>query len=318
MRIVFLGTPEFAVPSLRALLGTPGEVCAVFTQPDRPGGRGRKPLAPAVKSAALAAGLPVFQPEKIRDPESRIPLEPFQPDLIVVVAYGQILPPWLLRLPRLGCVNVHASLLPRYRGAAPVAWAVLNGESVTGITTMLMDEHLDTGPILLQKDVEIGPMMSAGELAATLAEVGARLLTETVKGLCAGTIVSRPQDHGLATYAPRITKEMAEIQWEQEAALIHNRIRGLNPWPLAHTEFRGISVQLIRSRPQPGLQARQAAPGTFLGCTATGMNVSCGEGGMLELLELQPADKRKMSGRDFANGARLKSGDRLVSESDPP
>ncbi len=308
MRVIFLGTPEFAVPSLQALIRSPFELCAVFTQPDRPAGRGQRPQPPPIKSFAAGAGLPVFQPEKIRALENRPLLESFKPDVIVVVAYGQILPVWLLELPRLGCVNVHGSLLPRHRGAAPIAWAVLNGETVTGITTMLMDEHLDTGPMLLKREVEIPGAMTSGQLSETLAKAGAELLIPTLEGLGNGTLKAIPQDDALATLAPRITKEMARINWSGDARAIHNRIRGLNPWPLAYAECLGQRVQILQSSPPDGSQSSDQVPGTFLGMTDRGMKLACGSGSVLEILELQPAGKKRMSGRDFVNGLHIKPG----------
>jgi len=311
MRVIFLGTPEFAVPSLQALLGSAHEVCAVFTQPDRPAGRGQRPQAPPVKSVASGAGLPVYQPEKIRNPENRPLLEFFRPDVIVVVAFGQILPPWLLELPRLGCVNVHASLLPRYRGAAPVTWAILNGERVTGVTTMLMDEHLDTGPMLLKRETGISAEVTAGDLSVQMAQMGAELVIPTIEGLDAGRIQPVVQDDSLATSAPRITKEMAPIDWSRQAAAIHNQVRGLNPWPLAVTSCHGLRLQILRST-SPGASAEQETPGgTFTGVSESGMRIACGAGTIIEILEVQPAGRRRMSGRDFANGARLRPGEKL-------
>jgi methionyl-tRNA formyltransferase len=313
MRVIFLGTPEFAVPSLDALIHSAYEVCAVFTQPDRPAGRGQKHQSPAVKTFALGAGLPVFQPEKIRGLDNRPLLESYQPDFVVVVAFGQILPPWLLQLPRIGCVNVHGSLLPRYRGAAPITWAVLNGDHVTGVTTMLMDEHLDTGPMLLKNEVEIPDFMTSGELAGVLAKVGAELLIPTLDGLTGGSLKPIPQDHALVSLAPRITKEMALVNWSRDARSIHNQIRALNPWPLAYTEFRDQRLQILRSAPCDESESDERHPGTFLGVTERGMKLACGRGDVLVILEVQPAAKKKMTGRDFANGARLKPGERLIS-----
>lgn len=310
MRVLFFGTPEFAIPSLKALLGSSYEVCAVFTQPDRPAGRGQRAQAPAIKTLALGAGIPVFQPEKIRSPENQPLLESYRPDFIAVVAYGQILPAWLLQLPRMGCVNVHGSLLPRYRGAAPVAWAILNGEAITGVTTMLMDEHLDTGPMLLKKEVEITATMTAGELAGRLAAVGSELLIQTLDGLKGATLKPTPQDDSLASFAPRITKEMALISWDREARYLHNQIRGLNPWPLAYSECQGQRLQIIRSSPPSEPRMPGELAGTFLGVTGPGMNLVCGEGSVLEILEVQPAGKKRMSAREYANGARLKRGER--------
>jgi methionyl-tRNA formyltransferase len=312
MRVVFLGTPEFAVPSLEALLREAYEVCAVFTQPDRPAGRGQKPHAPAIKHRALDARIPVFQPEKIRNPENRPVIESLRPDFIVVVAYGQILPAWLLQLPRFGCINVHGSLLPRYRGAAPVAWAVLNGDATTGITTMLMDEHLDTGPMLLKREVEITATMTSGELASRLALVGAELLIPSLEGLQTGALKPTPQDDSRASLAPRITKEMAPILWSRDAWSIHNQIRGLNPWPLALVECHGQKLQILMSGPPDGSRMPEKKAGTFLGTSERGMKIACAEGSVLEILEVQPAGKRRMSAREYANGARLSPGEPMI------
>jgi methionyl-tRNA formyltransferase len=313
MRVIFLGTPEFAVPSLQTLIRRAFDVCAVFTQPDRPAGRGQKPRQSAVKSFAVDAGISVFQPEKIREIENRPLLSSFRADAIVVVAYGQILPVWMLELPPLGCVNIHGSLLPRYRGAAPVVWAILNGDRVSGVTTMLMDEHMDTGPLLLKKEVDIPETMTAGQLADTLAEAGAELLIPTLEGLRQGTLVPIPQNSELATLAPRITKDMAPIRWERDAGSIHNQIRGLSPWPLASAECRGQRLQILRSSPPESGSQGPSVPGTLLAVTGSGMRVACGSGSVLEILELQPAGKKRMSGRDFANGLRLKPGEALFT-----
>jgi methionyl-tRNA formyltransferase len=312
MRVLFLGTPEFAIPSLEALQRI-HQVLAVFTQPDRPAGRGQQPQPPAVKSAAERKGIPVFQPEKIRNPENQAVLESFRPDCIVVAAYGQILPAWLLQIPRLGSVNVHASLLPKYRGAAPIQWALLNGDPITGITTMLMDENLDTGPMLLKRQVEIPPAMNAGQLSARLAEVGAELLIPTLAGLESGELRPISQDDSMASLAPRITKEMARISWEQDAWSIHNRIRALNPAPLTWTDWKGNRIQILRSAPPDASRVQGYAPGTFWGAAGSAMKVVCGEGSVLEVLELQPAGRKKISGREYANGARLKAGEQLRS-----
>jgi methionyl-tRNA formyltransferase len=311
MRVVFLGTPEFAVPSLRALIDGSYQVSAVFTQPDRPSGRGQKPQPPPIKSLALAHRIPIYQPEKMRDGEHRPLIEELHPDFIVVVAYGQILPGWLLNAARIAPVNVHASLLPKYRGAAPVVWALLNGESVTGVTTMLMDEHLDTGPVLLKRELPVSESMTAGELADRLSRLGAELLIPTLDGLRDGVIQPVPQDDAQASWAPRISKEQARISWEGSAREIHNRIRAFHPRPLAFAEHQGQRIQILRSRPVDASELRGRRPGTFLGKTESGMLVQCGADTVLEVLELQPASRRPVSGREFANGARL-SGDMLL------
>jgi methionyl-tRNA formyltransferase len=305
MRVVFLGTPEFAVPSLRALIESSYQVSAVFTQPDRPSGRGQQPHPPPIKLAALASGIPVYQPEKVRSEEHRRLLEKLLPDFIVVVAYGQILPGWLLKAARVAPVNVHASLLPKYRGAAPVVWALLKGEVITGVTTMLMDEHLDTGPILLKRELEIPPAMTAGELADRLSHLGADLLIPTLDGLSSGAIRPVAQDDAQASWAPRIAKEQARISWEAKAIEIHNMIRAFHPRPLAYAEHRGRRVQILRSRTVGAHDSKGHLPGTFLGKTDLGMLVQCGWDTVLEVLELQTESRRPISGREFANGARL-------------
>jgi methionyl-tRNA formyltransferase len=316
MRVVFMGTPEFAVPSLKTLLAGGCDVCAVVTQPDRPAGRGRRVQSSPVKLLAEAGGVPVYQPEKVRDPRHHEFFESCMSDFLVVVAFGQILPAWLLELPKVAAVNVHASLLPRYRGAAPINWAIMNGETTSGVTTMLMEERLDSGPILLQKVLPIPPEMTAGQLAERLAREGADLLMPTLEALRDGTLHGTIQDESRASYAPRITKEMAPVAWKQAAVQVHNLIRALNPWPLAHTEFRGQKLQLFSSRADTGAARSDGKPGCYLGSTREGMRIQCGDGAVLELLEVQLAGKGRVSGRDFANGARLKPGDILFPSAD--
>ena len=235
LRIVFFGTPEFAVPSLRALLAGRDPVIGVVCQPDKPAGRGQQLTVPPVKRAALRAGLAVFQPEKLRAPETLETLASWAPDLIVVAAYGKILPKHVLELPRLGCINVHASLLPKYRGAAPIQWAILRGEERTGITIMCMNERMDAGDILLQQEIDIGPQETYGELQARLAEVGARALMETIARLHAGTLMPQPQREDEMTLAPMIKKEDGRIDWTQPAVHIARMVRAFNPWPSAFT-----------------------------------------------------------------------------------
>jgi len=309
MRVVFLGTPTFAVPAFRTLLDHSYEVCGVFTQPDRPSGRGQKLMPSPIKTLAQESGIPVFQPEKIRKEENRSILEKLRPDFIVVVAYGQILPGWLLQSARLAPVNIHASLLPRYRGAAPIPWAILNGETITGVTTMVMRETLDSGPILLQEEVSIDPAITAGELGITLSVVGANLLIQTLDGLHGQSINPIAQDDSQASWAPRITKEMALISWEKCALDIHNQIRAMNPWPVAYTAFRDMRLHVWRSMPVSQIADSAAIPGTFLGLSQEGIRVQCGEGTVLDLLEVQMPAKNRVSGRQFANGARLRAGE---------
>lgn len=309
MRITFLGTPAFAVPALERLIDDSRfEVQAVFTQPDRPAGRGQRLHPSPVKVLAMEKGIPVFQPAKIRAEENRPVFEGLRPDVIVVAAYGQILPGWLLQSARLGCVNIHASLLPRYRGAAPISWAIINGETSTGVTTMLMAEKLDAGPILLQREMAIPPVMTAGELSESLAAMGADLLIETLVALEKGTLNPVEQDESKVTWAPRISKDEARISWEKSAQQVHDLIRGMNPWPVAYSMFREEKIHIFRSVPE-GKADEPAEPGTLLGLTKTGIRVQCGGGTVIELLELQRPAKARVTGREFASGSRLRPGE---------
>jgi methionyl-tRNA formyltransferase len=312
VRIVFCGTPEFAVPSLRALLEAPDvEVAAVVTQPDRPKGRGREVAAPAVKLAALEAGLHVYQPEKIRSDSAREFFEKLAPDAVVIIAYGRIIPESLLAIPRLGWVNLHASLLPRYRGAAPIQWAIVRGESRTGLTTMLIDAGLDTGPMLLQRELEIGPDETAPELSARMAAAGAPLVVETLRKLAAGEIVPVEQDHTQATFAPMLEKEHGRIDWTRPAAEIYNQIRGMQPWPGAFTVFR---EQLCHVWGRPGAPERPAAvlPGTLLAARGE-LFVAAGDATWLRVDEVQLEGRKRMPARDFLSGARLSPAERFES-----
>src|SRR4051794_5331661 len=247
MRVAFLGTPAFAVPTLERTVAAGHEVAAVLTQPDRPRGRGQQPAAPPVKEAALGLGLPVYQPERVRRPEAVEHLRGLGVDAMVVVGYGQIIPQVVIDLAPLGIINVHASLLPKYRGAGPIQWAIVNGETRTGVTTMRIDAGLDTGDMLLKGETDIGPGENAVELGKRLAVMGAELLVETLDGLAAGTILPEKQDSAQATYAPLLKKEDGRIDWSQPAATIHNRVRGLQPWPGAYTTFRGQTLHVWRS-----------------------------------------------------------------------
>jgi methionyl-tRNA formyltransferase len=313
MRVVFMGTPEFAIPSLRALVQSSYEVSAVITQPDRPAGRGHRSQPPPVKVFAQDCGIRVYQPAKIRAEENRTFIQESRPDFLVVVAYGQILPGWLLQSPTIAPVNVHGSLLPRYRGAAPAAWAIMNGDSVTGVTTMLIEERMDTGPILLKREVPIPPTMTRGELEQALSGIGAELLVPTLDGLASHGLQPVPQDDSQASMAPKITREMARVCWNDNAVKVHNFIRALNPWPLARSEFRGESLHILRALPASAAPPGQAVPGVFLGVTRSGIRVQCGNGTVLELLEVQLAGRKRISGRDFASGARLRPGELLAS-----
>ncbi|MBA2704368.1 MAG: methionyl-tRNA formyltransferase [Blastocatellia bacterium] len=308
MRIVFMGTPESAVPSLQRLLSDGHEVVAVWTQPDKPAGRGDKMHAPAIKTFALERGLKIEQPPKIRTKESKELFASYQADLAVVVAYGRILPAEYLTASRRGCINVHFSLLPRYRGAAPVNWAIVNGEEKTGVTTMFVEEELDSGPILLQRETQIDPTETAPELMRRLAESGAELLGETLRRLDELEPVS--QDESKATFAPLLTKATGVIDWTSTAQEIERRVRGLQPWPNAYTDWN--SQRLIIWKASAHDQAEQsAAPGEVLAAHGDELIVSCGERTALRIFELQLEGKRSLLTRDFLNGTHLKIGDRF-------
>jgi methionyl-tRNA formyltransferase len=305
VRVVFLGTPAFAVPSLDRLAAAGHEVASVLTQPDRPRGRGQQCAAPPVKEAALRLGLPVYQPERIRRPEAQQYLAALTPRAMVVVGYGQIIPQSVIDLAPLGILNVHASLLPKYRGAAPIQWAIVNGEARTGVTIMRIDAGLDTGDILLKAETEIGPEENAVELGRRLSIMGAGLLVGALEGLDAAVIVPQEQDSALATYAPLLKKEDGRIDWRQPAAAIHNRVRGLQPWPGASTTWRGQALHIWRSRP---VAAPAAEPGAL--ASVRPLVVRTGDGG-LELLEVQLEGRKRMPAADFANGHRLVENERL-------
>lgn len=312
MRLVFCGTPRFAVPTLKALLAAGHEIALVVTQPDRPVGRAQELAAPPVKQTAVAAGLSVTQPEKIRNnTEFRAQLEAIAPDAIVVVAYGRIIPPWMLALPRLGCINLHASLLPKYRGAAPIQWAVAMGETVTGNTTMLLEEGLDTGPILLQKQAPIAPEQTAADLFAVLADAGAPLMVETLAGLENGTIKPRPQEHTLATLAPLLDREDGRMDFAaRTAAELKNRWRGFQPWPGAFTTLEGKKLIVHSMDLAEPVNAASAAPGEPR-IENHRMFVACARGTWLELLELQLEGKKRLAAAEFLRGMQLAAGARL-------
>ncbi len=303
MRIVFMGTPEFAVPSLLALLAAGHQLVAVYTQPDKPKNRGMKLTASPVKAAALEHGIPVCQPKTLRDGTVLKELAAFAPDLIVVAAYGKLLPPAVLELPRLGCVNVHASLLPQYRGAAPINWAVLNGERQTGITVMYMAEQLDAGDIISSRSTSIDPNETAEELYHRLSVLGAELLGETLPAIESGTAPRTPQDDALATYAPMLSRELSPVDWSRTAGEIHSQVRGLLPWPTATAELGGKKVKIFATEILD--RTTEKAPGTLLGGDKKGIQVACGGGTVLRLLELQSPGKRRMSAVDFGRGHGL-------------
>lgn len=302
-RIICMGTPEFACPTLQTLLDREEQVIAVFTQPDRPKGRGQRLQAPPVKELALAHGLPVFQPIKVRAPEVIEQIRELRPDLIVVVAFGQILPKALLEIPPQGCVNVHASLLPRYRGAAPLNWCIVNGETETGVTTMLMDVGLDTGPMLLKKATPIDPDEDILSLHDRMSQLGADLLGETLDGLKAGNITPQPQDDSDTCYAPLLKKEHGLIDWHQPAREIHNLVRGLASWPGTVTLLDGQPLKLFRT----AIGSGSGIPGTILSIGKEGIEVACGSGSLL-IKELQAAGSKRMEAASFLAGHPLTIG----------
>ena len=300
MRIVFMGTPEFAVPSLKALVDAGYEICGVFTQPDKPKNRGMKLQASPIKEYSLSAGLPVFQPAKMRDGEALAILSGLKPDLIAVAAYGKILPVDILELPPLGCINVHSSLLPRYRGAAPINWAILNGEDETGVTIQRMAEGVDTGDILAQASTPIDVNENAGRLLARLAPLGAELLVETVRKLEAGSAKAEPQDESLSSYAPMLSKELSPMNWGKTARQLHDQVRGLYPWPSAATVLDGTRCKVLRTSLSG--EKTDRAPGTVLQADKKGLRIACGDGRVLEILELQPDGKKPMAAAAFLMG----------------
>jgi methionyl-tRNA formyltransferase len=324
MKVVFCGTPQFAVPTLKHLLTHPDfEIAAVVTQPDRPSGRGMQVTFSPVKEAALAAGVPVHQPERIRAPESQEFLQQIAPDVIVIIAYGQIIPARLLPIPKFGWINLHASLLPKYRGAAPINWAIVNGETMSGLTTMRIDAGMDTGEMLLQTEMPIGPRDTTPELAARMAEAGAPLMTETLRGISAGTLAARPQNHAEATYAPLLKKEDGRIDWARPASEIYNRMRGFTPWPGAYTTFRDRTCQILaepvsKEQPDPASQQStraaapvQSSPPGTIRLSGDGLFVSCGGATELRVLSVKREGGKKVDALEFAAGARLTEGERF-------
>jgi methionyl-tRNA formyltransferase len=336
LKIIFCGTPAFALPSLRELVAQPDfQIAGVVTQPDRPRGRGKEVASSPVKEAAVAAGIPVYQPQKIRAEESYEYFHNAAPDVVVIIAYGQIIPARLIEIPRLGWINLHGSLLPKYRGAAPIHRAIASGETRTGLTTMRIDAGLDTGPILLKYETEIAPDETTPELYARLAEAGAPLIVETLRGLASGTITPTPQDSSQATLAPPLKKEDGRIDWSLPAQKIYNRIRGFQPWPGAFTQFRGKQCAIWGTPAKPNLsvatgatvrtgpaaagpvpttasQVRQQVPGTISASDAN-VHVTCGDDTALRVEFVQLEGRNKISAREFANGARLQQDERFGS-----
>ena len=307
MDLIFCGTPQFAVPTLEKLVAAGFRIHLVVTQPDRPKGRGLELFASPVKQSALKLDLPITQPDRIKsNDEFCAQLAAIKPDAIIVVGYGRLIPPWMLELPPFGNINLHASLLPKYRGAAPIQWAIARGETITGVTTMRLDAGLDTGDILLQQEIAIGLEDTAETLAPRLASIGADLVVETLRGLQAGSIQPRPQDNSRASLAPILKKEDAQVDFSRPANEISNRIRGFQPWPGAYTQFRGKNLQILKAQPAGG-----ALPPAELRAQGDRLLVGCGNNTSLELLELQLEGKKRTSARDFIHGYRPQVGEKL-------
>ena len=307
LNLIFCGTPQFAVPTLEKLVDADFRVHLVVTQPDRPKGRGLELVASPVKQSALKLNLPITQPDRIKtNDEFRAQLTALQPDAIIVVGYGRIIPQWMLDLPPLGNLNLHASLLPKYRGAAPIQWAIANGETVTGVTTMRIDAGLDTGDILQQQELAIAPNDTAETLAPRLAAIGANLMVETLRGLQAGSIRQHPQDNSKATLAPILKKEDGLVDFSRSASDILNRIRGVQPWPGAYTKFRGKTLQIIHARP-----TIDAVPPTELRADSNRLLVGSAHNTSLELLEVQLEGKKRTSAADFLRGYRPEPHEKL-------
>lgn len=308
MKTIFLGTPQFAVPTLEALAAVGHEVAGVFTQPDRPKGRGQELVFPPVKECALRLGMAVHQPLKVRVPEVVEQIRGLAPDVMVVVGYGQIIPQSIIDIPRLGIINVHASLLPKYRGAAPIQWAIANGETVTGVTTMQIDAGLDTGAMLLKAETPIGTEETALEIGPRLAEMGAKLLIESLRRLERGDLQATPQNNDEASWAPVLNREHGMVDWAQPAAVIANRARGFLPWPGAWTWFRGKRLNLWKVRPAaaetPAIAGRLFTSGRRL-------YAACGAGQAIEILELQQEGRKRLPAEAFLNGTHLHADDQL-------
>ncbi len=298
MNVVYMGTPEFAVPPLQAIINANHTVAGVFTQPDKPKGRGYVLTPPPVKECAINNNIPVFQPKSMKDGEALEILKKLNPDVIVVVAFGKLLPKEILDLPKYGCINVHASLLPKYRGAGPIQWCVLNGEAKTGVTTMLMAEGLDTGDMLLKSITPIEKNETAGQLHDRLSEMGASLIVETLEKLPQGIITPQKQDGSLSNYAPMLTKELCKIDWSKPAQQIHNQVRGLNPWPVATSTVNGKRVKIFSTQ----LCDKKGTAGKVI-CLEP-LTVACGESSVI-ITELQPEGKKRMNSQDYVRGYRV-------------
>jgi len=309
MRLVFMGTPDFAVPTLRKLLESSHQVTSVFTQSDKRSGRGGRMTMSPVKRFSSEWGIPVYQPDKLNSDVWRPVFQSLQADAYLVVAYGRILPPWLLDIPPQGAINLHASLLPKYRGAAPINWAIANGEVVTGITTMKIDTGLDTGGILLQETVAIGPEETASDLRDRLAIIGADLMLKTMDALESGTLAPVPQNNELASYAPILKKSDGLIDWTQSSSKVNDKVRGFNPWPGAYTLLNGTLIHIWKSRPVE-INSSTQATGVLIRDPVLGCVVFC-HPGQLQLLEVQQESRKRITATEFLNGLRLGEGQTL-------
>jgi methionyl-tRNA formyltransferase len=312
-----MGSATFALPSLNAVSEAGHNVAAVFTQPDKPSGRGQSLQAPPVKKRAIDLSLPVHQPQSLKTDETRQLISAIDPALIVVVAYGKILPKWLLEFPKYGCLNLHGSLLPKYRGAAPVHWAVANGETATGVCTMHLDEGLDTGPVYLSESVEIGTDETVPELYGRLAAVGAPLLVKTIEGIVGGTLHAKPQDGSQASLAPPLKKEDGFLNWSLPAQELHNHVRAFNPWPGTVARFRDHSCKILKTAVVAVMDSGRESlqPGSVMASKGR-LAVMCGDGWGLEILTIQPENRKAVSGSDFANGARIQPGEKFIAFND--
>jgi methionyl-tRNA formyltransferase len=308
LNIIFMGTPDFAIPSLTLLLASDNTLAGVITQPDRPRGRGKQLQPPPVKGLAQQHGIPIIQPGKVKDDDCMKWLKAQHPDLIVVVAFGQILPPRILRLPSHGCINLHASLLPNYRGAAPINWTIMNGDTKTGVTTMFMNEWMDTGDILLQRETAIEPDEDAPALRNRLATLGAKLLLETIHRLKRGELTALPQDHSKASYAPPLKKEDGRIDWQRSAQEIQNQIRGTLPWPGAFTRVGNKLFKIFKS--ELGRSTTKEPPGTVTDVSTCGITVITGNGHLL-ITEVQLQDRKRMAVAEFVKGNPITTGTQL-------
>lgn len=304
MRIVFMGTPEFAVPSLKALVESGHDVCGVFTQPDKPKNRGMKLMPTPVKEYALTQNIPVFQPVKMRDGEALGILRELSPELIVVAAYGKILPTDILGLPPKGCINVHSSLLPKYRGSAPINWAILNGDDETGVSIQYMAEGVDTGDVIASASTPISLEENAQQLYDRLAAMGAELICRVVSDIEQGSATAVPQDESMASHAPMLSKDLSPINWNKSARRIHDQVRGLYPWPSAVTEIDGIRCKILRTALTG--ESSGKAPGAFVQADKKGLKIACADGEVLEVLELQPDGKKSMAATAFLLGHPIK------------